>query len=440
MRKENDLGNDNITALLFKLAIPSMIAQFVNVLYSIVDRIFISNIPLIGDLALAGVGVAAPIITIITSFCYLVALGGAPLLAIRLGEKRPELAQKIMSNCFTALLAVSFLITGICLLIKEPMLMLFGASENTFLYANEYLTIYLLGTVFAMLSLGLNSFITCQGFSKVAMFSILIGAATNIVLDPIFIFALDMGVRGAAIATVIAQFVSFAFAVHFLMGKRSYVKLSFKGLSFKIMKKIMTLGFSPFCIMATEGVIIVALNTALQNFGGDLADYYVAGGTIVVCFMQLITIPLGGLTMGAQPLMSYNFGAKNFDRIKKAFKGLLLMCLTFNVIMFIFAQTVPQLFVAIFTNSATTAAIAIRGIKIYTLGTIFLTTQYACVDTLTALGSAKYAIFLSMLRKVGILLTLTIVLPMLFGVEATFFAEPVADILGGIISIIVFSL
>lgn len=439
MHKENDLGQDNVTGLLLKLAIPSMIAQFVNVLYSVVDRIFISNIPVIGNLALAGVGVVAPIITVITSFCYLVALGGAPLLAIKLGEKRKDLAQNILANCFFALLVVSVFITAICFAIKDPLLMLCGASQNTFVYANEYLSIYLIGTVFAMLSLGLNAFITCQGFSKVAMFSVLIGAVTNIILDPIFIFTLNLGVAGGAIATVIAQVLSCIFVVFFLLGKRTIVRLSFKGLNFRTMKKIMLLGFSPFCIMATEGVIIVALNASLANYGGQMADYYVAGGTIVVCFMQLITTPLGGITMGAQPLLSYNFGARNFDRIKKAFKSLLVLCLSFNVFMFVFAQTIPNIFVMIFTNDTVTMQIAVKGIKIYTLGVIFLTTQYACVDSLTALGSAKYAIFLSMFRKIGILLTLTIVLPIFFGVESAFYAEPIADTIGGILSIIVFA-
>ena len=438
-KKENNLGKDDITNLLIKLAIPSMLAQFVNVLYNLVDRIFISRIPEIGDLALAGVGISAPIIALITSFCYLVALGGAPLVAMRLGEDNKEKAQSTMSNCFILLLAISIIVTIVCLIIKEPMLRLFGSSVNTFQYANEYLTIYLFGTTFAIMSLGLNSFISCQGFSKVAMFSVILGAVTNIILDPIFIFTLELGVAGGALATVIAQALSCVFVVSFLLGKRTIVKLSLHGFKSKTIKKILTLGISPFLIMATEALIIIALNSVLNKYGGINSDNYIAAGTIIICFMQLITFPLGGITTGAQPIMSYNFGAGNFDRIKKAIKGLLLMCLIFTVSMFAIARTIPNLFVLIFTTNPITVDIAIRGIKIYTLGTIFLTTQYALVDTLTALGQAKHAVFLSMIRKIGILFVLTLILPIIWGVESTFYAEPIADIFGGILSVIVFS-
>lgn len=268
MRKENNMGTDKVFPLLMRLVIPSMLAQFVNVLYGIVDRIFISNMQENGALALAGVGVCAPIVIVITSFCYLVALGGAPLAAIKLGEGNKAEAQKIMSNCCISLLAISLIITAVFFAVKNPMLRLFGASENTFLYANQYLTVYLTGTVFAIMSLGLNSFITCQGYSKVAMASVLIGAIVNIILDPIFIFTLNWGVKGGAFATVIAQGCSFLWVALFLLGNRTVLKLSFKNFDIKIIGKVVTLGLSPFLIMATEGVIIIALNAVLAKYAG----------------------------------------------------------------------------------------------------------------------------------------------------------------------------
>lgn len=438
MAKENDLGHDSIFKLLLKLTIPSMLAQIVNVLYGIVDRIFISNIIGIGDLALAGVGVTAPIITLITSFSFLVGLGGAPLVAIKLGEGKKDEAQRVMTCSFIMLTVVSVLLTIVFLLLKNNLLMWFGASQETFLYANEYLTVYLFGSVFAMLSLGLNVFISCQGFSKIAMLSVLVGAVINVILDPLFIFTLNMGVKGAALATVIAQFVSCAWVIIFLCGKRTIVKISFKGFSKKISKKIMGLGLSPFLIMSTESVIIIALNTVLQKTGGADADNLIAAATIMLSFMQLIINPLGGLTLGAQPIMSYNYGACKTDRILKAFKGLLIICLIFTSIMFTLAMAIPQYFVKIFTSDPNIANLAVWGIRVHTSGIIILSMQYATVDTFTALSSPKHAVSLSLSRKLGYILILTILLPLIFGAKYAFMAEPIADVIGGIVSTIVY--
>lgn len=440
MRKENDLGRDNVFRLLLKLTIPSMMAQFVNVLYSIVDRIFISNIQNIGDLALAGVGVCIPIVTLITSFCYLVGLGGAPLVAIKLGEGNRNDAQKILSNCFIMLMILSIVLTALCLGLKDYLLKWFGASDNIMPYAKDYFTIYISGSIFAVLSLGLNIFITCQGFSKIAMASVLVSAVLNIGLDPLFIFTFNMGVKGGALATVISQAVSCVWIVMFLMGKRTSIRLSFKGFNFKTAKKIILLGLSPFLIMATESVIVIALNSSLRKYGGINGDSLIASATIVVCFMQLIILPLGGITMGAQPIMSYNYGAKNLNRIKQAFKGLVVICFIFNAVMFALSMTIPHLFAKIFSDNPDILAMSAKGIRVYTSGILFLSLQYPCVDTLTALGSAKYAIFLSLFRKLGILLTLTLVLPVYFGAESVFWAEAIADAIGGTLSIVIFGL
>jgi len=415
MRRENDLGKDNITALVFRLAIPSMFASFVNVLYSIVDRMFIGNISEIGSVALAGVGVCGPIITLISSFAYLAGAGGAPLLAMRLGEKDKNGAEKILSNCFLMLLVISVVLTIFFLTFKRPLLMAFGASENTFLYADRYLTIYTIGTVFAILSVGLNQFIACQGFSTVAMTSVLIGAVLNIILDPIFIFTFGLGVSGAAIATVIAQFASCIFVVMFLFGQRALVRITFGGYSWKLMKRAMYFGFCPFIIMATEGVIIIVLNGVLQRYGGPgLGDMLVACATIV---------------------QSY----KNIDRIKKCFRVVLMLALSFTTIMFVLSQVVPKYFVLIFTNDPQLIEMSVNYIRVFTFGVIILALQYVFVDGLTALGVAKAAISLSLFRK-GSFVILTIILPIFFGASSPFYAEPIVDIVSGITSTIAFML
>lgn len=439
MLREDSLGTESITKLLLKLTIPSMLAQFVNVFYSIADRIFIGNIDGIGDLALAGVGICTPVVTLLTSFSYLAGMGGAPLAAIRLGAGDKDGAKRILSNSFIMLLATAIILTIVFLCAKKPLLMLFGASENTYVYANNYLTIYLAGSVFAMLSLGLNTFITAQGFSKTAMASVLIGAALNIALDPLFIFVFNMGVKGAAIATVIAQFASFLWVILFLVGKKTFIRLSFKGFDFKLVKKILTLGISPFLIMATESVIIIVLNSVLSRTGGNDADRLIAAATIIISFLQLIIFPLGGLTMSAQPIMSFNLGAGKIERIRKGVKGLICICLIFNAIMFTLAMTIPQYFAKIFTDDSRITELAVWGIRVHTSGVLILTLQYAVVDSFTALNFPKYAITLSLGRKLGIILPLTIILPLCTGQAIyAFIAEPVADIIGGICSTFLF--
>ena len=437
-RRENDLGNDKIVTLLLRLAIPAMVAQFVNVLYGIVDRIFIGNIEVIGSVALSGVGVCAPIVTLITSFSFLVGLGGSPLMAMRLGEGNRENAEKIMSNSFFMLIVTSVLITIVFLVFRKPMLMAFGASDNTFQYANDYLTVYAAGTIFSILATGLNSFITAQGYSKISMMTVLIGAIINIILDPILIFVCGLNVVGAAVATVISQAVSALWVILFLRGKRSVVKLSLRGLSLNVMAKIMKFGITPFLVIMTDSVVLIMFNAQLQKYGGvELGDTLVGAGVIVTSFMQLITMPMGGITMGCQPILSYNYGACKLDRVKHAFIGLNVICLIFTGIMFIIALTLGGYFVQLFTNDPTMSELAVKGIHIYTMGIIVLALQYACVDGLTALGQPQASLPLSLIRKIGVMTVAVYVLPIWLGYEGVFYAEPLADIVSGILSLVV---
>lgn len=440
MARQNDLGRDDIKKLVLRLAVPSMLAQLVNVLYSIVDRMFIGNIPEIGGIALAGAGVCGPIVTLISSFAFLVGIGGAPLLAMRLGEDNQDGAEKILANCFMMLLVLSALLTGFFLAFRQPMLMLFGASEKTFPYANIYLTIYILGTTFSILATGLNQFITCQGFSTTAMTTVLIGAFLNIVLDPIFIFGFKMGVAGAALATIISQAASCLFVVKFLRGLQARVRITFGGYSWKIAKRVITFGLSPFIIIATDSILIIALNMVLQRYGGELGgDMMIACVTIVQSYMQMITMPLGGLTSGTQPILSFNYGAKNIDRIKSGIKEIVKMAVIFCTTMFAVSQLIPKLFVRIFTSDPAYIELSAWGIRVFTMGVIILALQYTFVDCFTALGISKVAVSLSLFRKTTFLV-MTILLPAIFGATAAFFAEPVADIFCGLVSTTVFLL
>ena len=324
MKKTTDLGKDKVPLLVLKLAVPSMIAQFVNVLYSTVDRMFIGNIPRIGDEALAGVGVCGPIVTLLTSFGTLIGLGGSILMAMRMGAGRKRQAENILAHSFVLLVLFSALLTFFFLLIKGHLLNWFGASDTTFPYADSYMTIYTAGTFFALMAVGLNYFITCQGFPGIGMLTVIIGALTNILLDPVFIFGFHMNVAGAAIATVIAQFVSCAFAFRFLTGKKIPVKITLlrkKNFSPMIVQRILVLGVSPFLILATDSVILIVLNTVLQTYGGpEEGDLLITCATIVQSYMMLITGPMLGISSGTQAILSYNYGAKNIDRVKSAEK------------------------------------------------------------------------------------------------------------------------
>ena len=351
MKVENDLNTDRIRELVWSLAIPSMLAQFVNVLYSIVDRMYIGNIEVIGEAALAGAGVCGPIVTLISSFASWIGVGGAPLMSIRLGQNKPVAARRIVANCFVMLCAIAVGIMILFYLIKDQMLVWFGASPAIFPYANEYLSWYLTGTVFALLSTGMSQFIICQGFAKVGMAGVIIGAVSNIILDPIFIFVLGMGVKGAAIATVLSQMASCAFVLRFLFGKRPPIAITFGGYSRRVIKRVLAVGLSPFLIIASDSVLIILMNALIQKYGGaERGDMLLTCNTIVQSFMLMITMPLGGITGGTQTIMGYNYGAGRPDRIREAEKQIVLFGIGFTTIMFLVAHLIPQLFVGIFTR------------------------------------------------------------------------------------------
>lgn len=443
MKHTTDLGKDKVPLLVLKLAIPSMIAQFVTVLYSIIDRMFIGNIEEIGDIALAGVGVCGPIVTLLTSFGTLIGLGGSILMAMRMGAGQKKEAQSILAHSFAMLVAFSAVLTLVFLLSKKYLLNWFGASPLTFPYADTYMTIYTAGTFFALMAIGLNYFITCQGFPAVGMCTVLIGAITNIVLDPVFIFVFDMGVAGAAWATVIAQFASCAFAFCFLIGKRVPVgitRLKRDMLSKNITCRILGLGLSPFLILATDSVIIIIMNTVLQHYGGPTeGDLLITCATIVQSYMMLITGPMLGISSGTQAILSYNYGAKATRRVRKAERCILLLCLCFTSLMFLLSRIVPQYFIGIFTRDPGLTDLCIWGIHIFTLMIVPLSFQYVFVDGFTALGRSKTALFLSLFRK-GDYVLFTMILPIFYGARSAFYAQPLADGIAAVMSTIAFLL
>ena len=440
MSRVNALDTDNMRGLVWKLAIPSMLAQFVSVLYSIVDRMYIGNIPEIGEVALAGVGVCGPIVTLLSSPAFLVGLGGAPLVSIRLGQRNYRAAEAILANCFLMLTVIALGLTGVSLLIKDYLLMWFGASETTFVYANQYITVYLLGTFFALMSTGMNQFIICQGFAKTGMASVVLGAVCNIVLDPIFIFTLDMGVPGAAIATVLSQMASCLFVLAFLFSKRPLIRITFGRYHWFIMRKVLTIGFTPFIIVAFDNILIISLNSVIQRYGGpEQGDMLLTCATIVQSFMLIITMPLSGITTGTQTILGYNLGARKPERIIRAEKNIVFLCLVFTTIMFVIAHTVPEYFVRIFTRDEEYVRVTVDAIRVYTLGVIPLAVQYTIVDGFTGMGFSVAAISLSTFRK-AIFFLCVFCIPPIFGVEHVFYTEPVSDIVSVMLSVAVFAL
>lgn len=434
MKLSNDLGKDSVLGLVFKLAIPAMLSQLVNLLYSIVDRMYIGNIPEIGAIALAGVGVCGPIVTFLASFGTLIGLGGSINMSIQMGAKENEKAKHILANSFLALSVISIVLTILFLLVKDKLIMLFGASEITFPYANTYLTIYTLGSFFAIMAIGLNFFITCQGFAMIGMFTVIIGAITNIVLDTVFIFGLDMGVAGAAWATVIAQFCSFLFAFLFLIGKKIPIPISFGHYSMKIIKDIITFGFSPFFILATDSFILIVLNTMLQRYGGaSEGDLLISSATIIQSYLLLITGPLIGLSGGTQPILSYNYGARKIRRVRKAEKYIVIFALVLTSTMFFSTRFLAPHFISFFTDNIQLSEVSLWGIKVSVLAVIPLSFQYCFVDGFTAVGRIKTAFSLSVFRKFTYMVS-TYLLPIFFSVRFAFYAQPVADLIGSIVS------
>lgn len=429
----NDLGRDRIGKLLLRLALPSILAQLINALYNIVDRMYIGRIPEIGATALTGVGVTFPIVMVIAAFSALIGMGGAPRAAIKMGEGKNDEAAGILGNCFSALLLVSALLTAVFILFRDPLLMSFGASTETLPYASSYLLIYVSGTLFVQLALGLNPFINAQGFAKTGMLTVLIGAVLNIVLDPIFIFVFDMGVQGAALATILSQAVSAFWVLSFLCGRRTRLRIRFRNMRphAAILLPVLALGLSPFIMQSTESLVNIALNASLQRYGGDAA---VGAMTICSSVFQVLVMPITGLTQGASPIVSYNYGARNVDRVRRAFRLILLCSVCISVFCWLLLMLFPGAFVSIFSDDPALKEKAVWAIRIFTGCFFALGVQFSCQQTFVALGQAKTSLFLALLRKVFLLIPLIFILPLFFQdkVLAVFLAEPVADILASL--------
>lgn len=433
------LASAPVGKLLAKLAAPAIAAQIVNLLYNMVDRMYIGRIEGVGKLALTGVGVCFPLIMIISAFAALVGMGAAPRTSIFMGKGDRETAERIMNNSFSLLMIIAAVLTVVFFFFAEPVLMKFGASENTIQYALDYMKIYSLGTVFVLFTLGMNSFISAQGFAKTSMLTVVLGAAFNIVLDPIFIFVFDMGVKGAAVATVISQLVSAAWIFRFLCGSRTELKLkaAYMVPDPKIFLPSMALGLSPFIMQATESLISVCFNSSLLKYGGDTA---VGSMTILTSVMTFSILPLQGLCQGAQPIISYNYGAKSAERVRKAFRLTLISCLVYSFAMWALVMLFPETFIKLFNSDAELVAFASRALRIYMAVNCVFGAQIACQQTFISIGNAKCSLFLALLRKIILLIPLIYILPLFIADQTTavFMAEPVADMIAVSCTVLLF--
>lgn len=438
-KRTNDLGRDPVGPLLFRLALPAITAQMVNALYNIVDRMYIGHMPVVGDLALTGLGVCFAIIMFVSALAALAGMGGGSRAAIKMGEEDQEGADAILGGCTALLVVISLIVTALLFFFQEPLLYLVGASENTIGYATDYLSIYLWGTLSVQLALGLNNFISTQGFSTMSMVTVLLGAAANIILDPIFIYVLDMGVKGAALATVLSQTLSAVWVVLFLVGKRSrlHIRRRHLRLRAKVLLPVIAIGISPFIMQSTESLVSIAFNTSLLKYGGDL---YVGGMTICTSVMQVFTLPFTGLAQGAQPIVGYNYGAGQLDRVKKAFRLLFLCSVVYSILVWGMARLFPGAFVALFNDKPELMDIGVSALLVYTGGMFMMGIQFSCQQTFVALGQAKISLFLALLRKIILLIPLIYILPLFLQdkVFAVLLAEPVADICAALTTGIVF--
>ena len=436
---QNILGTEGIGKLLLKLALPAVISQLVNMLYNVVDRVYIGHMPENGVAALTGLGLCFPIIMLISAFAALFGMGGAPLAAIAMGQGNHRRAEQILGNCTTALILTSAVLTVFFLFFGRPLLLLFGASTGTIGYAWHYLQIYVCGTVFVQIALGLNLFITTQGFATKAMITVLIGAILNTILDPVFIFVFGMGVQGAAAATVLSQAVSAIWVLHFLTGQKTTLKICVSQLRLHrdILLPVLALGLAPFIMQATESLLNICFNSSLQRYGGDLA---VGTMTILSSISQLIILPLQGITQGAQPIISFNYGAGNKTRVKKALKLQLAICLLFTCAMCFLIELFPVPFIRIFNSKPELVSMASWALRLYCAGMFILGAQMACQQSFVALGQAKVSLFLACLRKLILLIPLIYILPALMRnqVFAVFLAEPVADITATTVTLLTF--
>lgn len=436
------LAKEPVGKLLVKLAVPTVTAQLINMLYNIVDRIYIGHIPDIGADALTGVGVCMPLIMIVSAFAALVGYGGAPRASIFMGKGDKESAERTLGNCFILQIIISVILTAVLLIWNRDLLLAFGASENTIGYAVDYMNIYAVGTIFVQLTLGMNMFITAQGFAKTGMLSVLIGAVANIILDPVFIFGFDMGVRGAALATILSQAMSCIWVLAFLFGKKTNLKIKpkYMPLRSKIIMPAIALGLSNFVMQASESAISICFNSSLLKYGGDIA---VGAMTILTSVMQFAMLPLQGLGQGAQPIISYNYGAKNADRVKSAFKLLLITDLCYSVILWLAVMLFPGAFAAMFTSEEALMDFTRSALRIYMAATLIFGIQMACQSTFVAIGNAKASITVAVVRKFILLIPLIYIMPLIFTQDKTtavYMAEPFADVIAVCFTAILFSI
>ncbi len=433
LERKNDFSKGSIIRNIMNMAIPMILAQIVNVLYSIVDRLYIARIPNESFDALTGIGICLPVISIVMAFANLFGMGGAPLCSIERGRGNLEEAEHIMGNSFIMLTYTGIILTILGLIFKKPMLYLFGASDITYKYANEYITIYLLGNIFVMISLGMNHFINSQGFSRIGMLTVTLGAVTNIILDPIFIFLFNMGIRGAAIATVTSQFLSAAWVLKFLTGENAIFRLNKKSFTLKWnrIKNILALGVSGFVMQFTNSLVQIILNTTLQQFGGDL---YVGIMTVINSIREFAMMPITGLTRGAQPVMGFNYGAGKYDRVKKCIKFITIFTLTINTLMWTIIQGFPEFFIKMFNEDPAIIEAGVPMIRIFYLGFFLMSLQQSGQNTFVALGKSKFATFFSIFRKVILVVPLAILLPRVssLGHIGVFLSEPISEFIGGV--------
>ncbi len=429
---KNDFSQGSVKRLILAQALPLTLAQAVQLLYNIVDRIYIGHLENIGDIALTGLGITFPVIVIIAAFTSLFGMGGATLFSLARGKGEEDEAENILGNVFALLASSSVLLFVFCYLLREPILFLFGASEESFFYADEYLRIYLFGTVFSMLSTGLNGYINAQGFPRIGMFTTLIGAVINIILDPIFIFGLDMGIRGAALATVISQMLSALWVLRFLTGKKAILKLKKEKIKISASrtKQIMNLGIPGFVMQGTNSLVTIVCNNQLQSYGGDL---YVGIMTVINSVREMISLPVMGISNGAQPVLGFNYGARKNDRVKEGIRFTAILGTVYTLVAWIIVMLIPEFLIGIFSDETETIVTGASMLNIYFFGFVFMAFQFAGQSTFQALGKAKQAIFFSLLRKAIIVVPLTLILPAIgFGVEGVYLAEPISNALGGL--------
>ena len=437
--KKQDMGTGSIPKLLAQLAIPAVVAQIINLLYNIVDRIYIGHMPEVGANALTGVGLFLPISMLLTAFAMLCGAGGAPRAAIAMGQRNNDAAEKIIANCFTLLLCFAAVLTVVFYAAAPTLLTLFGASDVTLPYAVDYARIYILGSVCVLVVMGMNPFITTQGFAKISMMTTVIGAVINIVLDPIFIFVLDMGVKGAALATVLSQGVGAIWIIRFLTGKKTTLRLKKENMKIEpaIIGPCLALGISTFVMVSTESLLSMSFTSSLAKYGGDLA---VGAMTIIVSCGQLVTMPLNGICQGGQPIMSYNFGAGNHDRVKKAFYLQFGVCVSYTVVFWALLMAIPGVFASIFNNDPALVEYTSWAMRIYMAGIFSMGFQLACQQSFMALGQAKISLLMACLRKIVLLIPLIFILPLFFEnkVFGVFLAEPVSDIVAALVTTVMF--